>query len=181
MGKLELIASTKAEIISGQDSLLDGALTKCYEGGFVDGGSGTPSGFTQADIDHAVSLALETAKLDSDAALSNALSNAKIVSDQALVDMQTKCDQTLADDQIADDKVMSDLNLAHEASLAAVNQALVDMTAKEQLEELAVADIKLKIDQVQESFDKIKAILFPSPIIDPPVVPVDPPTDPVTP
>jgi len=162
MGKLETVALKKAELLAGQDAVLESVLGDTYDVGYSEGGSGAaPTGFTQADIDHSVSVALDAAKLESDAALANALAAAKIVSDQSLVDLQAKCDQALLDDALNDDQVLADLNAAHDAKLAEVNQALVDMTAKEQLEEQAVADVKAKIDQVQESFDKIKAILFP--------------------
>lgn len=158
MGKLELIATTKADILSGQDSLLEKGLGSMYDGGFADGGNGLPSGFSQADLDHAVSVALDSAKLESDAALSSALSNAKVVSDQALADLKSSNDQALLDLKSADDALLLEEHTKGEQALAVVKQALDEMTAKEQLEELAVADVKLKIEQVQESFDKIKAL-----------------------
>ncbi len=75
----------------------------------------------------------------------------------------------------ADAAILEAAKADFQAQLSAVQQALSDMTAKEQLEEAAVADVKAKIDSVQEAFDKIKAFLFPAP--PPPVdpVPVDPP------
>ncbi len=161
MDKLETIKTAKDALVAGQDGLLETALGSVYDGGFANGGSGVVPGFTQADIDHAVSVALDQAKLDSDAALSNALSNAKMVSDQALADQKSANDQALLDQKTADDQALADLHTQSDSQLAAVNQALVDMTAKEQLEELAVADVKAKIDAVQASFDAIKAILFP--------------------
>jgi hypothetical protein len=161
MGKLETVASKKAELLAGQDAVVEAVLGGTYDVGYSEGGAGAaPTGFTQSDLDHAVAVALEAAKVESDSALANALAAQKIMNDQALVDLQAKCDQVLADDQVADDKVLADLNAQHDVKLAEVSQALVDMTAKEQLQESAVAEVKAKIEQVQESFDKIKALFL---------------------
>jgi len=165
MSKLETIASAKADLIAGQDSLLEGSLGKCYDVGFQDGGDGIKPGFTQADIDHAVGIAVEAAKVEADAALSNALSNAKVVSDQALVDLQVKCDvdksEALVAQKAIDDALLADEHAKGEAALVEVKIALEEMTVKAQVSEQAVQGFKENVDKLQASLDAIKALLFP--------------------
>ncbi len=59
----------------------------------------------------------------------------------------------------ADAAILEAAKADFQAQLSAVQQALSDMTAKEQLEEAAVADVKAKIDSVQEAFDKTGRII----------------------
>lgn len=53
------------------------------------------------------------------------------------------------------------------ANLAMVQQALTDMTAKEQLEEQSVLSLQNSIGAVQTSLDAIKALVFPAPTAPP--------------
>lgn len=62
----------------------------------------------------------------------------------------------------ADALALSDAQAAADASLAAVNQALADMTAKEQLEEQAVMALQSSVAAVQVSLDAIKALVLPA-------------------
>lgn len=69
-------------------------------------------------------------------------------------------------DALAAAKLVSDAALAaeHQASveaLAALQKSLDELTVKEQLEEAVVADVVAKINQVQEAFDRIKALFNP--------------------
>lgn len=89
---------------------------------------------------------------------------------------QADVDAAVAAQQAADAQVLADAQAKADADLAAAKQALADMTAKEQLEEAAVADVKAKIDAVQASFDAIKALFSP-----PPAPPVGDPSSPSQP
>lgn len=90
-----------------------------------------------------------------------------------LTQLQSDFDAKVASDAQA----MSDAQAKAASDLAAAQKALADMTAKEQLEEQAVADVKAKIDQVQASFDAIRAIFVPPAAPAPapaPAAPADP-------
>lgn len=93
---------------------------------------------------------------------------------------QEQLDAAVAAAQDVDAKVLADAQAAALASHDALQAALDAMTAKELVEEGAVADIATKIASVQAAFDKIKGLLFPPPVVVPDPVPVDPaPADPV--
>jgi hypothetical protein len=84
--------------------------------------------------------------------------------EQAKIDAAVLAAVTPLQAQIDQDaKDLADAHAKADADLAAVNQSLADMTAKEQMEEQAVADVKAKIDSVQASFDAIRALFSPQP------------------
>ncbi len=132
--KQDTVQAQKAILLAAQDSALEAGLGACYDQGAVDqkASDGT---LTQADID---------------AAVAQALAEAKIASDAALAELAATDAQTLAAEH---EKAVADL--------AAVQTALDAMTAKEQLEEAAVADVQSSILKVQAAFDAIKALLLP--------------------
>lgn len=66
----------------------------------------------------------------------------------------------------ADAKALSDAQAKAASDLADVQKSLVEMTAKEKLEEQAVSALQSSIGQVQASLDAIKAIVLP--ILNPP-------------
>lgn len=80
---------------------------------------------------------------DIDAAVAKAVSDAQALDAQALADAQAKA----------------------ALDVAALQVALDAMTAKEQLEEVAVADVQKSILSVQAAFDAIKALLVPAPVV----------------
>lgn len=64
--------------------------------------------------------------------------------------------------QIANDiQILADAHSEADAAMAVVQQQLVDMTAKEQVEEQAVLSLQGSISQLQASLDVIKGIVFP--------------------
>lgn len=133
MGRQEVIDGQVSAIQSGQLEVLKSGLGVAFDAGMSESGGG---GFTQTDIDNAVAAAVLPL-------------NDQIVGLQGQVQ--------------ADAQVLADAQAKAQADLDAVSKSLVDMTAKEQLEELAVADVAAKIAQVQEAFDAIKALLTPAP------------------
>lgn len=78
---------------------------------------------------------------------------------------QSDIDAAVAAAQAVDAKALSDAQAQGASALAALQASLDQMTQKEQLEEKAVADVSAKIDQVQASFDAIKALLSPAPVV----------------
>jgi len=74
---------------------------------------------------------------------------------------QADVDAAVAAQKAIDDKAMADAQALADGKMADLQKALEDMTAKEQLEEAAVADVQAKVEQVQAAFDAIKAILLP--------------------
>lgn len=140
MGKVETVEAQKAVVLGAQEQALVDGLGACYDQGAIDQ-KGMDGTLNQEDLDKAVS---------------EALAASKIITDQFLAD-------SLAAQKAADDLALQTEHDASVLALQAVQKALEDMTAKEQLAEQAVADVKLKIDQVQEAFDKIKA-LFSTPV-----------------
>lgn len=74
---------------------------------------------------------------------------------------QADVDAAVAAAQSVDAKALADAQAQAASDLAAVQSALEAMTAKEQLEEEAVAAVNASIAQVQASFDAIKALFAP--------------------
>ncbi len=137
MAKEDVVAAGVAAVQAADAQALSDQLGIAYDAGALDqkASDGTLS---QGDLDAAVSAALATAKVESDAVLAAA----QAVDAQALADAQAQ----------------------GAVALDAVQAALDAMTAKEQLEEEAVADVAAKILSVQAAFDAIKAILVPVPV-----------------
>lgn len=138
MSKELIVAGAKAKLVSGQDELL----------GQVIGDAGD-----QMVAEFQASLppvdANEQEKIDAAVA-------AKVAELQPVIDgLNAQVSKDAQD--------LLDLHAKADADLAAARQELADMTAKEQLEESAVADVKTKIDSVQASFDAIRALLSPQP------------------
>ncbi len=77
---------------------------------------------------------------------------------------QADIDAAVAAAQAVDAQVLSDAQAASAASVAAVQLALDEMTAKEQLEEVAVADVQAKVTALKASMDAFLA-LFPIPVV----------------
>jgi hypothetical protein len=142
MSKSEFVAAQKAAIIAGQDAAIQSGLDSVWDQAALEqkASDGT---LGQPDLDAAVKAATDPL-------------NAQIATLQSQISADA---ETL---KAAQDKAASDLE--------AVNKALTDMTAKEQLEEQAVADVVAKINQVQASFDAIKSLLAPAA----PVAPANP-------
>lgn len=66
--------------------------------------------------------------------------------------------------QGVDAKALADSQAQAAAALAAVQQQLVAMTAKEQAEENVVIGLQSSVSQVQAALDAIKALIFPAPV-----------------
>lgn len=150
MGKLDVVAAQKAAVLSGQDAALEGGLGACYDQGSADGVASVPAsegGFSQEQLN---------------AAVASALAAAQAGSDQALADQKAASDAAFAADEAEDEKALVALQASMQEKLDALNAELVAMTAKEQIQELAVAAVKASILEVQAAFDAIKAILLPS-------------------
>lgn len=131
--KADFVAAQKAAILVGQDAALQSGLDSVWDQAALEqkASDGTLS---QGDLDAAVAAAVGPL-------------NEQI----GVLQGQVSADADVL--KAAQDKAAEDLG--------AVSQALIDMTAKEQLEEQAVADVVAKINQVQASFDAIKALLAP--------------------
>ncbi len=67
--------------------------------------------------------------------------------------------------QAADAVSLAQAQAQAQSALQVVQAALDSMTAKEQLEEQAVAGLQSSIGQVQSALDAIKAIIIPAPIV----------------
>jgi hypothetical protein len=134
MSKEQVVSEQKAKIIADQDLALQVGLESVFDSAFSEGAASVPP----PDAD-------EQAKID------------------AAVQIQKDADQAVIDGLNAQvSKDVQDLSDAHakaDADLAAVNQALADMTAKDQVAESEVADIKAKVEQLQSSLDVFKGLL----------------------
>jgi hypothetical protein len=86
---------------------------------------------------------------------------------QADIDAAVKAATDPLNEQVASlQQSLTDAQAKAASDLAGAQQALTDMTAKEQLEEQAVAALQSAITQVQTSLDAIKSIVLP--ILNPP-------------
>lgn len=146
------VSSIQSALAAAQAQVLSDGAGAVYDSAFAEGVASVPvstgggSGdFTQADIDAAVK-----AQSDSDS-------------------------QALAQSQAADQAALQAAQASAQAQLDQATQALADMTAKEGVEEGAVAALSGSLDAVQKALDGIKALLFPSPAPAPTPAPV--PTD----
>lgn len=138
MAKADDLAPIKAQLEAAQGVAEDVALSAAYDAGVA---SVPPSqgggGFAQSDIDAAVKAAVDPL-------------NAQISGLQSQV--------------VSDAQSLSDAQAKAASDLAAVQQALSDMTAKEQLEEQAVLGLQNSVAAVQQSLDAIKALIIPQPV-----------------
>lgn len=76
---------------------------------------------------------------------------------------QADIDKAVAQAQALDAQALKDAQDKATADLAAVQSALDAMTAKEGIEEKAVAKVNDSVEQLQASLDAIKALLSPAP------------------
>lgn len=150
MSKKQILSDALADIAVGELQVRSDAIGKALDAMALEqkASDGTLS---QSDVDQAVAAAVaplnqQISDLSAkDAADIQAAIDAKASGDAAVLDIQGKLDSALS--------------------------SLADMTAKEQFEEQAVADVKLKIEAVQASFDVVKGIFFPPPVPEvPPVI-----------
>lgn len=150
MAKDDVVSSFVDAVEAGQKQVLVDQGGTVYDNGFNDGVASVPvgsdGGFSQADLD---------------AAKAQGAADQKVIDDQALSDQKAADDAALQAKSDADAQALADAQKAGSDAIAAVQKSLEDMTAKEQLEEQAVADVATKIEQVQAAFDAIKALFLP--------------------
>lgn len=98
MGKVEIVAAQKAALVQAQDSALESALGACYDQGVLDdkGESGT---LTQADVDAAVKLAVETKDVEI-YGLQAQVSGAEAAKVAALAALKLEVSQQIKDTQV---------------------------------------------------------------------------------
>jgi hypothetical protein len=101
MGKTDVVMAQKAAVLAAQDAALEAGLGACYDQGLADAGTVPAGGFTQADIEAAVTAA-----------------------------------------KAADAEAMR-------AAVSEIQTQLDTMTAKEQMEEQAVAVLQQKLDAIK--------------------------------
>jgi hypothetical protein len=138
MAKQDVVSAQLAAIQSAEVQAITDGLGACYDQGAVDqkASDGT---LTQDDLDAAVKAATDPL-------------NSQISA------LQTK--------DAADVQALADAQAKAASDLAAAQQALSDMTAKEQVEEGLVSGLQSAISSLQGSLDAIKAAV--SAVLNPP-------------
>lgn len=116
MAKADVISAAKAKFIQDQDAAIQAYGEACYDGGLAEAPAPAPAGFSQADIDAAVSAAKQ---VDAEAA-----TQAKAASDAALADLQAKL-QAMSDKEGQEEHVIAGL----QGSVAQVQAALAAISA----------------------------------------------------
>ena len=133
MPKEEIVANGVSAIQIAEVEALSAQLGIAYDAGKADQAAPV---LDQSAVDAAVAVALAQAKVESDAALAAVL----VLDAQALAEAQAKA--------VAD--------------VAAVQELLAVMTAKELGEELVVSNLQNSVLAVQASLDAIKSLILPA-------------------
>ncbi|MGZ3744419.1 MAG: hypothetical protein ACXVB1_00015 [Pseudobdellovibrionaceae bacterium] len=147
MGKVDIIAKAKADLIAGQDAVLEQVIGAACDASALEqkASDGTLS---QSDVQPMI-----------DAAVEKALADAKVISDKALSDAQAVDAQALADEHAKMQAQVDDLT-----------SKLADMTTKDQIAEKAVGSFQGALSALQASLDTLKSMV-PKDVTPEPVTP----------
>ncbi len=76
--------------------------------------------------------------------------------------IKTAVDKAIADDELLDIQALADAKAASDLMLADLQTKFDELAVEEELEKNTVKRIQDSLDEVQASFDAIKALLFPA-------------------